>query len=61
VASVSFGQRVLPLAERPGLVFRRAFAAHIVAGGDTLYRTDAAHIARRQAVFHAALTIPAGE
>jgi Ser/Thr protein kinase RdoA (MazF antagonist) len=38
-----------------------AFAAHIAAGDDTLYRTDAAHIARHQAVFHAALTTPAGE
>jgi Ser/Thr protein kinase RdoA (MazF antagonist) len=38
-----------------------AFAAHIAAGDDTLYRTDAAHIARHQAVFHAALTTPARE
>lgn len=39
----------------------QAFAAHIAAGDDTLYRTDAAHIARHQAVFHAALTTPAGD
>ncbi|MEU4539395.1 phosphotransferase [Streptosporangium sp. NPDC023825] len=39
----------------------QAFAAHIAAGDDTLYRIDAAHIARYQAVFRAALTAPAGE
>jgi hypothetical protein len=33
-----------------------AFAAHIAAGDDILYRTDAAHIARHQAVFQTALT-----
>lgn len=38
-----------------------AFAAHIAAGDETLYRTDAAHIARHQAVFHTALTTPASE
>jgi hypothetical protein len=33
-----------------------AFAGHIVRGDDILYRTDAEHIARHQAVFQAALT-----
>ncbi|MEV4248022.1 aminoglycoside phosphotransferase family protein [Streptosporangium canum] len=37
-----------------------AFAAHIAAGDDTLYRTDAEHIARHQAVFQTALD-PASE
>ncbi|MEZ0077180.1 phosphotransferase enzyme family protein [Planotetraspora sp. GP83] len=38
-----------------------AFAAHIATGDDTLYRADAEHIARHQAVFQAALMTPADE
>jgi hypothetical protein len=38
-----------------------AFASHIARGDDALYRADAEHIARHQAIFHAALTTPAGE
>ncbi|MGW0448781.1 phosphotransferase enzyme family protein [Streptosporangium sandarakinum] len=34
-----------------------AFASHIAAGDDVLYRTDAEHIARHQAVLQAALTV----
>ncbi|MFG1755719.1 hypothetical protein [Streptosporangium sandarakinum] len=33
------------------------FAFHIAAGDDVLYRTDAEHIARHQAVLQAALTV----
>lgn len=36
----------------------KAFAAHIAAGDDVLYRSDADHLARHQAVFHAALLTP---
>ncbi|MFJ4922894.1 hypothetical protein [Streptomyces sp. NPDC088725] len=35
-----------------------AFAGHIAAGHDALYRTDAAHIARHEAAFTEALLRP---